>query len=73
MDLTCPIPSNHPEVSTTSATAPITSCAIPSSHYPSQSPSPPLLDAPPTKRIRQCSNCGRAGHDCRSCKQAEHD
>ena len=35
MDLTCPIPSNHPQASTTSATIPITSRAIPSSHYPS--------------------------------------
>ena len=73
MHLTCPIPSNHPQASTTSATIPITSRAIPSSHYPSRSPSPSLLDAPPTKRIRQCSNYGRAGHNHRSCKQADDD
>ena len=65
MDLTCPIPSNHPQASTTSATVPITSRTIPPSHYPSRSPSPPLLDAPPTKRS------GRAGHNRRSCKQED--
>ena len=63
MDLTCPISSNHHQPST--VTTPIISHARPSSHLPSQSPSPPLLDAPPTNRIKQCSNCGNR----RSCKQ----
>ena len=66
MDLTCPIPLNLQE-STTSVLAPTTSRTIPSSHP----PSPSLLDAPPTKRLRQCGNCGRAGHNHRSCKQVE--
>ena len=70
MDLTCPIPSYLQE-STTSVLAPTTSRTIPSSHP----PSPSLLDAPspPTKRLRQCGNCGRAGHNRRSCKQVEEN
>ena len=67
MDLTCPIPSNLQE--STSVPAPTTSRTIPSSHP----PSPPLLDAPSTKRLRQCANCGRAGHNHRSCKQVEEN
>ena len=63
---TCPIPS-HLQESKTSVLAPTTSCAIPSSHP----PSPPLLDASPTKRLRQCCNCGRAGHNHCSCKEVE--
>ena len=59
MDLTCPIPSNL-RASTTSVPAPTTYRGVPSS-YP---PCLPLLDAPPTKRPRQCGNCGGAGHNC---------
>ena len=68
MDLTCPIPSNL-QALTTLLPAPTTSHVIPLSHP----PSPPLLNAPPTKRLRQCGNCGRAGHNCRSCKQIEEN
>ena len=70
MDLTCPIPSYLQE-STTSVPAPTTSRTILSSHP----PSPSLLDAPspPTKRLRQCGNCGRAGHNRHSCKQVEEN
>ena len=68
MDLTCPIPSYLQE-STTSVPASTTSHTISSSHP----PSPSLLNAPPTKRLRQCGNYGRAGHNHCSCKQVEEN
>ena len=67
----CPMPSNL-RASTTSVPAPTTSHAIPS-HPPSQQQSPPLLDAPPSKRLRQYGNCGRAVHNHYSCRQVHEN
>ena len=72
MDLTCPIPSNL-QASTSSVPAPTTSRAISSSPPPSQSLPPPLLHTPPNKRLRQRGNCGRSGHNRRSCRLVEEN